>query len=314
MRCLGINISHEASIALFEDGKLINLWYEDRYNFQKHWQPNKDNSYFLSLLKNIDFKPDFVCYASFDRRGSGEHTTDEEIIKHLQNQLDNPPYFFSNNEHHLYHALCGKFFSPFNEAMSIVVDAGGAQTHKSSYQEVQSIFYVNNKIIKKLFCHYSCRDFIELDGTVKNAYKESIIKWKHGVECIFSGRSVGGIEFNRVTDQLGFNGGKEAGKVMGLAAYAHGKKKYNLDYEKVRQAQELQKETFEQTCKLIEKAHAYKNLNNFILSGGYFLNCTNNFKYVKQYPEFNFFVDPIAWDGGTGIGAHLYYHEYNKQH
>lgn len=313
MRYLGINISHEASVALFEDGKLINLWYEDRYNFDKHWQPSKNNYYYLSILKNIDFKPDFVCYASFDRRGTGS-TTDEEIITHLQNQLDNPPYFFTNEEHHLYHALCGKFFSPFNEAMSIVVDAGGAQTFRSNYQEMQSIFYVNNKIIKKLFCHYSCRNFIELDATVKDVYKEVIVKWMDGVEAAFSGLSVGGNEFNRVGYQLGFNGGKEAGKVMGLAAYADSKKKYNLDYTKVKRAKQLQEETFEQTCKLIEKAYNYRKINNFILSGGYFLNCTNNFKYVKKYPKFNFFVDPIAWDGGTGIGAHLYYHEYNKQH
>lgn len=39
---------------------------------------------------------------------------------------------------------------------------------------------------------------------------------------------------------------------MGLAAYADSKKKYDLDYDKVRQAKELQEETFEQTCKLIE--------------------------------------------------------------
>ncbi len=36
-------------------------------------------------------------------------------------------------------------------------------------------------------------------------------------------------------------------------------------------------------------------------------------EYVKKYPDLNFFVDPIAWDGGISIGAHLYYHEYNKR-
>ena len=50
--------------------------------------------------------------------------------------------------------------------------------------------------------------------------------------------------------------------------------------------------------------------NNIVLSGGYFLNCSNNFKYVKKYPNINFFVDPIPHDGGTAIGATVYYDNY----
>ena len=45
--------------------------------------------------------------------------------------------------------------------------------------------------------------------------------------------------------------------------------------------------------------------------GGYFLNCSNNFKYVKQFPNLNFFVDPVPHDGGTAIGACIYYENYN---
>ena len=315
MNYLGINISHEVSVAYFKDHELINIWYEDRYNFDKHWEPTGKDSFYLSLLKNINFKPDFVCYGSYDKRNSEWYgkDNDEVVIKKIQQQLDNPPYFFTGNEHHVYHALCGKHFSPFKEAMAIVIDAGGAQTHKPGYQEMQSIYYVSNNFVKKLWCHYSCRSFLELDGTWKHGYAPVIVKNINGTECEFSALSVGANEFNRVGFQLGFRGGKDAGKVMGLAAYADSKKKYDLDYSKVTRAKELQEETFEQTCKIIEKAYKYKNLNNFILSGGYFLNCTNNFKYVKKYPNLNFFVDPIAWDGGISIGAHLYYHEYNKR-
>ena len=42
------------------------------------------------------------------------------------------------------------------------------------------------------------------------------------------------------------------------------------------------------------------------------MNCLNNFKLVKKYPKLNFFVDPIAHDGGTAIGAALYYENYKK--
>ena len=49
MNYLGINISHEASVAYFKDHELINIWYEDRYNFDKHWEPTGNDSFYLSL-------------------------------------------------------------------------------------------------------------------------------------------------------------------------------------------------------------------------------------------------------------------------
>jgi len=47
----------------------------------------------------------------------------------------------------------------------------------------------------------------------------------------------------------------------------------------------------------------YSDCKNIILSGGYHMNCANNFKLVKHFPECNFFVDPIANDAGTAVGA-----------
>ena len=44
---------------------------------------------------------------------------------------------------------------------------------------------------------------------------------------------------------------------------------------------------------------------NIVLSGGYSLNCTNNYKYLQAFPEYQFFVDPIPHDGGTAVGAAL---------
>ena len=68
----------------------------------------------------------------------------------------------------------------------------------------------------------------------------------------------------------------------------------------------LQVETFKHTCTLIEKAIKLTGKNKIVLSGGYFLNCVNNYKYTKKFPELEFFVDPISHDGGTAIGAAKY--------
>ena len=42
---------------------------------------------------------------------------------------------------------------------------------------------------------------------------------------------------------------------------------------------------------------------NILLSGGYALNCTNNAKYLDAFPDYQFFVDPVANDAGTAIGS-----------
>ena len=47
-----------------------------------------------------------------------------------------------------------------------------------------------------------------------------------------------------------------------------------------------------------------------MLSGGYSLNCTNNYKYLEKYPDYQFFVDPIPHDGGTATGAALWLEEH----
>ena len=71
-------------------------------------------------------------------------------------------------------------------------------------------------------------------------------------------------------------------------------------------AHKLQEETFLHTCKLIKKALSLTGKNKIVLSGGYFLNCVNNYKYTKAFPEVEFFVDPIPHDAGTAIGAAKY--------
>jgi len=71
-------------------------------------------------------------------------------------------------------------------------------------------------------------------------------------------------------------------------------------------AYKLQQETFKQTCRLIKKAIDITGKNKIVLSGGYFMNCVNNYKYTKEFPEVEFFVDPMPHDAGTAIGAAKY--------
>lgn len=74
-------------------------------------------------------------------------------------------------------------------------------------------------------------------------------------------------------------------------------------------AKKCQIETEKQTIRLIQKALDLSGSKNIVLSGGYFLNCVNNFKYLEHFPGINFYIDPMSNDGGTSIGAALWlYH------
>jgi len=67
----------------------------------------------------------------------------------------------------------------------------------------------------------------------------------------------------------------------------------------------------EQIVRLILDAVERTGEKNVVIAGGFGLNCVGNYEYLKHLPkDINLFVEPIAHDGGTCIGAaKLVYHE-----
>ncbi len=306
MKILSINISHHPSICIYENGEVKNFYNEERFVGVKDYDLVPAPKIYQSILQKINFKPDFVCYASYGSNNGYFLEDDRLIIKNLQNQLGDPPYYFNVREHHLYHAICSFYFSNFDEAVAIVVDGGGASHFYIPFQEIESVYYINKKNINPIYKHHTrWKSNMEI-GDKENSMVR--LKFIGGFLNKFSDFSSGGIEFDKACASLGYGNGHSAGKVMGLSSYAYCEKKYDLDYSKVEIAKKAQEKTFKETCELIDQA---KHLNNnILLSGGYFLNCSNNFKYVEKYPDLNFFVDPIPHDAGTAIGVALYYDIY----
>jgi predicted NodU family carbamoyl transferase len=75
MKTLGINISHDASICIMEDGVITEYYEENRLQRDKWWTPNS-NLDWLSLEKIKDQKFDYVGMVSFDRRETNFHYGD----------------------------------------------------------------------------------------------------------------------------------------------------------------------------------------------------------------------------------------------
>ncbi len=303
---LGINISHHPSICFYKNNKITNFYNEERFIFNKNWIPASNNfKVFKSIIDKLREKPKLVCYSSYNR--FDPHVDEDyRIINILQNQLKYPKYFFNEKNHHIYHACTGFYFSKFEEAVAIVVDGGGACNYKVPFRETESLYFISKKNLYPLYKHSSNK--ANQDFPTKDF--ESITNFTDNFENKFSQNATGGWVFVEGCKKVGFKE-QDAGKLMGLSSYAYSKQKYNLNYDFVKIAKEAQEKTFADTCVLIEKAKEHSK--NIILTGGYFLNCSNNFKYVKKYSNLNFFVDPIPHDGGTAIGVCYYYEHYRKQ-
>lgn len=306
MKIVGVNISHDVSVCLLDNGKLKKFYHEDRLQKVKHLPATVDFNNFLSLNNFVNQNIDLIAYSGVT------HPAADPELKSIKNKIHNKfncNSFYDDSKHHLYHALNGFYLSNFDEAMCIVVDGGGAKPTKWPYQEIESIFYVNKNCYVTYF--QNCSNLPSIP--IKNCFIYSDLESKqiiNGVEYQFTSRAMGGISFEIASNLIGFNS-SDAGKLMGLSSYAHSKNKYNLNYKHVKLADEIQKENFERTCELINKAHKYRKLKNIILSGGVALNCVNNYKYVQKFKNLNFFVDPNPNDSGTSLGVALYCNGYN---
>lgn len=342
MNILAINISHNASVAFCKNGKITQYYEEDRFNRDKNWRPKKyasgingsnfiareniknlslvnDTSY-LCVPEKIKDNFDVVVYASYYRTKEKLYRlgldTDDDIIQEIQKQIGNIDYFYHPDNHHIYHAICGFHFSPFEEALAIVIDGGGSQPHSLGYRESESIFHINKKNVELKFQHQTNYTYVlkprPKSYTPFRVPYQALSENYNGTDYVYSSKMSGGLIFQQTCIAIGMSDehsdGDSSGKLMGLSAYDVNTER--LDPEKIKAAKAAQEELYENTLKLIDKALTYSNTKNIILSGGCALNCLNNFRYVKKYPHLNFFVDPVAHDGGTAIGAALYYNNY----
>ena len=303
-KILGINISHNCSFAYFEDNVLKEYYEEDRFNKIKHYEPDSSESgeytyeyHVLKKFKDVVF--DAITFASYDR---GFLQVELPIIKHILKQVKYKKYYFDINNHHIYHAVCGHYFSKFNEAIALISDGGGEIISHPFFRAIQSIFLINKKEITPKYKYFSNKKFDYFDNFVPT--EEYVTK---DIDYILSNKLKSGLKYIYYLHKAGFVPGEE-GQMMGLAAYKN--KNTDISKEVLEVANKAQEETLQETIELVEKAKKYSDCKNVILSGGYHLNCSNNFKLVKHFPEYKFFVDPIAYDGGTAIGAALYYENY----
>ena len=330
MNIVSVSRNHDASVAVLSEGYLSVHTQEERHSKQKH-----DGVPFWSLMpldplvKSIDrlcisatSAPDHIQEPKH-LRGTYYDITIGKIFKQRPNWTTH--YF--HDFHHLTHAANAFYASGFNEAVCVVFDGGGSFFNFDYYgrdiegRERHSVFTAEYP--NKFECAYrEINAFADIPSTklLINNIPNYVTKHPESFGFIFNDASKAvGLKID------------DAGKLMGMAAYGkddlripsvYRGREYNPNFcsqetvdflsssdfsTKANFAYKVQKEVQERAIELILKAVHETKARNVCISGGYALNCTANYEYLKHLPAgVKLYVDPVAHDAGISVGAAKY--------
>ena len=284
MRILSFSIGHDASATILENGRVSFYLSTERITRKKHCDR------IIHVLKYLHTNR----YTKFDLVAVNLYRLDdrkfEEPLKTLfREEFQCKEVIFDYERHHIYHAHSGFYNSYFNDAICIILDGHGSSVSRDGklHTEIESVYYADR------------------NGIVEETKRYSITPGDNQPTSV-------AYKFETLSKQIGFDW-YGAGKVMGLAQYTGYENKLDKEWLKhLNQCSEVQRSTQEEVIALIEKSTQKYHTKNIVLSGGYGLNCVANYEYLKHFPDYNFYIDPVCFDAGISIGQ-AYYHAKNPK-
>ena len=210
-KILGISLTHDSSICIFENGKIVNFLKEERFSKIKR------DMYPIKSLFEISPQEESINVA-FSTPTRNDDTYD--IVKRIvaKNFKINKDFDYSD-EHHLIHANLAFYNSGFDQALVFVIDRNGS-IWGNCVRESESVYlasYPNN--FKAL-----CKNF----WIFENSAHEYVNSLKNNdPDCDFNAKSMFGIiKVYESATTLIKQHALENGKTMGLSAYADKNKDY----------------------------------------------------------------------------------------
>lgn len=335
MNVVSVSRNHDASVAVVQNGDVILHAQEERYSrLKKDGVPFWALKNLPSYIKNINY----LCIAGTTAVSLIEEPHKNNVTFYdvtLSKFFKNSPQwetFYFHNHHHLTHAANSFYGSGFDSAVCIVFDGGGSffdinYNGKNLHcRERHSVFTAEypakfTPVYKEIFSLEETNSF----KTSINEFQVFVSKYQESF----------GLIFDNASKATGLGSYESAGKFMGMAAfglddpkmpsvYINGNfnpnfcNKQMVDFlqnsnfqTKANFAYKVQKEVQERATELILKAINMTGLKNVCLSGGYALNCTANYEFLKHIPPgVRLYVDPVAHDAGIAVGAARYmWHE-----
>jgi carbamoyltransferase len=243
--------------------------------------------------------------------------------------------------HHLTHASLAFYNSGFKDAAVVVVDRNGS-VMGNSCRESESIFMASypasfEQVYKSFWIYDNIAHQEALIFKKGNPKCEVDVRSMHGIVKVYE-----------TATSLIKQHALENGKVMGLSAYGNKDldfdnlffrnnipNDYYFGHEETFNrmathqdlqpfatdtvtienfqmyadyAWQVQKQTQDAVCYLIQKAIDKTGSKNICITGGYGLNVVANHYYITQFPDINFFFEPLADDSGNSIGGAMFIH------
>jgi carbamoyltransferase len=325
----GISFNHDSSFCAFENGKVKYFSKEERFSKKK-----RDTHPVLSMLAYNTNDTDVALAFSSPTYRKGVAESYIDLVRKKHNVKNFVEY---SDQHHLIHANLAFYNSGFSEALVFVIDRNGS-VYFDSCRESETVFvasYPNNfKPIYKNFwieknsaheellrfqrenpdCDVNGRSMFSIVKVYESA--TSLIK-QHPLE---NGKTMGlsaygdkdivypNLFIDKITpndyyfahDQIKDMKASVNRELNHLAIDSVPKNEYQIY---ANYAWQVQKQTQEAVAELINRYVEKTGIKNVCVTGGYGLNVVANYYYITQFPDVNFFFEPLADDSGNSIGA-----------
>ena len=346
MWLLAINTGHNGATALYKDSELIFYVEEDRLSRWKYdGNPYLGLEKAYDYTDHVDYLIICGTRNAFGKMPWTGEDPYSCYIRKKQKGIKFETKLYGD-DHHLTHAATGFYNSGFSDAAVIVVDGAGSGLDipewdevKDGTWEVESIYSMSYPAEIEAHVKYygsNMRDSFTLtdnDTLVEVSDSHGLTKTYEavtgflGFHAIEAGKTMGIAPYGKFNDSIKLNEGRftnrsfikpgfpagsviradmddELRSILGDTSWHKDETKID-DYRKDL-AYMVQKSTEDRVKLLIKKAVDITGSKNIVISGGYGLNCVANYEFLKEFPDLNFYNEPIAHDGGNVIGACQY--------
>jgi len=348
MWLLGINVGHNGAAALYKDSELIFYIEEDRLSRMKYdGNPFLGIEKAFEYTDHIDFvilcgtrnafgqvpwtgEDAYTCLVR--KKQPGHHV---ETIK-------------LGDDHHMTHAVTAFYNSGFDDAAAIVIDGAGSGINIPDLKdiwletwEVESIWSMGYPAeIKRHLVNYGTNlvDSFELldddchievsDGHGITKSYEAVTQYL-GFHAIEAGKTMGIAPYGKPNANIKIHDGRfnnrslikpkfPAGNVIRCDLNPElkeheGDVAWHTDPDLIDDfrkdlAYAVQKSAEERVIALIKKTIELTGKKKIVMAGGFVLNCVANYEFLKEFPDVEFYHEPVSHDGGNvmGVCQHVY--------
>lgn len=337
MKVLGLAPEHDSSVCLIENGEITRFYKEERLSKVK-----RDKQPLRSIAKALDGVEEIDCFV-YCAPSSNLFDNYVNIVRKFTKV---GRAINLSNQHHQQHASLAFYNSGFETAAVIVVDRNGSPLPEYSASEAETIFTASYPCdFREIYKSYAL-DSIYAYRQLREKRKElpdceivgkslyAITKVYEtatsliGLNALENGKTMGLASYGNKNNSFAelFVSGTSIPKDY-LFSREELFKNYECvfdDYSHMRitnvtkdnyqfyadYAWQVQNQSQEAVCHLIQKTIDKTGSKNICITGGYGLNVVSNAYYLKQFPNINFYFEPLADDTGNSIGGAMLGYRY----